>query len=143
MDASTADRPVTLTGLAQELVLHILSFLDRPTMFQLTLVCRHFSTFVQPHGLHCAWNTIRRWETQEDVLELPRLDSLPRALLYDVCFRVFGSCDHRTQRLLNIGVNFQKAPQVFERLLEDTFRKLGDGRETQLLRESGAGTIAR
>ncbi|KAI4941648.1 hypothetical protein J4E91_010679 [Alternaria rosae] len=33
--------------------------------------------------------------------------------------------------------------QVFERLLEDTFRKLGDGRETQLLRESGAGTIVR
>lgn len=47
------------------------------------------------------------------------------------------------QRLLNTGVNFQKAPQVFDRLLEDTFRKLGDGRETQLLRESGAGTIAR
>ena len=74
MDASTADRPVTLTGL----VLHILSFLERPTMFQLTLVCRHFSTFVQPHGLNCAWNTIRRWEMQEDVLELPQLDSLPR-----------------------------------------------------------------
>jgi hypothetical protein len=134
MDASSA----TLTGIPQEIVLQIFSFLDRPTMFQLTLVCRYFGTFVQPQELHCAWNTIRQWETLKDSLDLPQLNPLPRALLYDVCFRVFGSDNYRTQRLLKTGVKFQEIPQVFSKLLEDTIRELGDGRSTQLLLQNGA-----
>ncbi|KAF1357499.1 hypothetical protein EJ07DRAFT_180885 [Lizonia empirigonia] len=138
MNTSSADKRTALTKIPHEIILHILSFLDRATIFQLTYVCQHFKTFVQPNTLYCAWNTIRQWETWEDDVKLPQLDLLPRSLLFDVCFRVFGSDNYRTQLLLQTGVDFQTAPQVFGKLLGDTFRKLGDGHDTQLLQQNGA-----
>lgn len=138
MNTSSADKRITLTEIPHEIILHILSFLDRATIFQLTYSCQHSKTFVQPDTLYCAWNTTRQWETWEDGAKLPQLDLLPRSLLFDVCLRVFGSDNYRTQLLLRTGVNFQTASQVFGKLLGDTFRKPGDGRDTQLLLQNGA-----
>jgi hypothetical protein len=138
MNATSANVPTALTNLPVETLLQILGSLHRATIFELTLVCPLFKELVQQPTLFSAWTTLRQWESGKDDIEIPQLDSLPRLLLFDGCFRKFGLQDPRTQLLLKKDIGSRAAPQILTKLLEDTWRKFGDGRNIKLLLQHGA-----
>jgi hypothetical protein len=138
MNATSANVPTALTNLPVEILLQILGSLHRATIFELTLVCPLFKELVQQPTLFSAWTTLRQWESGKDDIEIPQLDSLPRLLLFDGCFHKFGLQDPRTQLLLKKDIGSRAAPQILTKLLEDTWRKFGDGRNIKLLLQHGA-----
>lgn len=139
MYISSAIRPETLNTAPNEIILLILGFLDYKDVLRLALVCRRLEEFVQTSKLHRVWEVLRHTKAQCEGFELPRLDPLQCALLYYICFRKWGPNNHRTQRLSRIDVACRTAPEVFGKLLEDTFRESGDSLRTQqLLLRQGA-----
>jgi len=138
MEASLTWGHSTLTDIPTELVLHIAGFLDRTTIFKLADVCWRLQKVFQRQALYCAWNKIKSGTPPKVGNEIQNLNFLSRSLLFDLAFRKFGSCHATTKLLLHNGANFKQVPYVLHKLLEDIFRKYGDGVRTQLLLQNGA-----